>query len=46
LINERSGVLNLGAEGMMLVAAIAGFAVGYATRARSWALLQVPSAAC
>ena len=32
LINERSGVLNLGAEGMMLVAAIAGFAVGYATK--------------
>ncbi|MFL9924282.1 ABC transporter permease [Herbaspirillum lusitanum] len=31
LINERSGVLNLGAEGMMLVAAIAGFAVGYQT---------------
>ncbi|AMO98137.1 branched-chain amino acid transport system / permease component family protein [Collimonas arenae] len=31
LINERAGVLNLGAEGMMLVAAIAGFAVGYAT---------------
>jgi ABC-type uncharacterized transport system permease subunit len=26
LINERAGVLNLGAEGMMLVAAIAGFA--------------------
>ena len=24
LINERAGVLNLGAEGMMLVAAIAG----------------------
>jgi general nucleoside transport system permease protein len=26
LVNERAGVLNLGAEGMMLVAAIAGFA--------------------
>jgi ABC-type uncharacterized transport system permease subunit len=26
LINERAGVVNLGAEGMMLVAAIAGFA--------------------
>ena len=26
LINERAGVLNLGAEGMMLVAALAGFA--------------------
>ncbi|MBB3212541.1 simple sugar transport system permease protein [Herbaspirillum sp. Sphag1AN] len=32
LINERAGVLNLGAEGMMLVSAIAGFAVGYATK--------------
>jgi simple sugar transport system permease protein len=28
LINERAGVLNLGAEGMMLVAAIAGYATG------------------
>jgi simple sugar transport system permease protein len=26
LINERAGIINLGAEGMMLVAAIAGFA--------------------
>lgn len=32
LINERAGVLNLGAEGMMLVSAIAGFAVGYVTK--------------
>jgi general nucleoside transport system permease protein len=31
LINERAGVLNLGAEGMMLVAAVAGFAVAYTT---------------
>jgi simple sugar transport system permease protein len=31
LITERSGVLNLGAEGMMAVGAIAGFAVAHAT---------------
>ena len=31
LINERAGVLNLGAEGMMLVAAVSGFAVSLAT---------------
>lgn len=31
LINERAGVLNLGAEGMMLVAAIAGYAAGVHT---------------
>lgn len=31
LINEKAGVLNLGAEGMMLVAAIAGFAVAFYT---------------
>jgi general nucleoside transport system permease protein len=31
LLNEKSGVLNLGAEGMMLVAAIAGFAASYHT---------------
>jgi simple sugar transport system permease protein len=29
LVNERAGVLNLGAEGMMLVAAVAGFAVAF-----------------
>lgn len=31
LVNERSGVANLGAEGMMLVAAVAGFAVAFHT---------------
>ncbi len=31
LINERAGVLNLGAEGMMLIAAVAGFAAGVET---------------
>jgi len=31
LITERSGVLNLGVEGMMLVGAIAGFATAHAT---------------
>ncbi|MBA3477822.1 MAG: ABC transporter permease [Lautropia sp.] len=29
LVNERSGVLNLGAEGMMLIAAAVGFAAGF-----------------
>ncbi|WP_426990580.1 ABC transporter permease [Cupriavidus sp. 30B13] len=32
LINERAGVLNLGAEGMMLVAAAFGFMAGYQTQ--------------
>jgi simple sugar transport system permease protein len=31
LINERAGILNLGAEGMMLVAAVAGFAAAVHT---------------
>jgi len=31
LINERAGIVNLGAEGVMLVAAIAGFATGVHT---------------
>ncbi|HET7795307.1 MAG TPA: ABC transporter permease [Rhizobacter sp.] len=36
LINERAGIVNLGAEGMMLVAAIAGFAVAIHT-GNEWA---------
>jgi len=32
IIAERGGILNLGVEGMMLVGALAGFAVGYATQ--------------
>jgi ABC-type uncharacterized transport system permease subunit len=35
LINEKVGVLNLGAEGMMLVAAVTGFAVT-ATSGNAW----------
>jgi len=31
LVNERAGVLNLGAEGMMLMSAVAGFAAAYHT---------------
>jgi simple sugar transport system permease protein len=31
LLNEKAGVLNLGAEGVMLVAAVAGFAVAFHT---------------
>ena len=31
LINERAGIVNLGAEGMMLVAAVAGFATAFHT---------------
>ncbi|MYN14871.1 ABC transporter permease [Pusillimonas sp. TS35] len=31
LVNEKSGVINLGSEGMMLMAAVAGFAVGLET---------------
>ena len=31
LLNEKAGILNLGAEGMMLVAAIAGFAAAFYT---------------
>lgn len=39
IINERSGVINLGAEGLMLIAAITGFATAVATKNDSIALL-------
>ncbi len=39
LVNERSGIVNLGAEGMMLVAAIAGFATGVETGSDTLAFL-------
>ena len=39
LVNERSGVLNLGAEGMMLLAAAIGFAVGLHTGSVTLGLL-------
>ncbi len=39
LINERAGVVNLGAEGMMLIAAIAGFATAVHTGSDTLAFL-------
>jgi ABC-type uncharacterized transport system permease subunit len=39
LLNERAGVLNLGAEGLMLVAAIAGFASAVQTGSDTLSLL-------
>ena len=39
LLNERAGVLNLGAEGLMLVAAIAGFATAVHTGSDTLSLL-------
>ena len=44
LINEKSGVLNLGAEGMMLIAAVAGFAVAFHT-GNDWAGFAAGAAA-
>lgn len=45
IINERSGVINLGAEGLMLIAAIAGFAAAIATKNDLLALLAGAAAA-
>lgn len=39
LVNERAGVLNLGAEGMMLIAAAVGFAAGFHSGSVTVALL-------
>lgn len=39
LINEKAGVLNLGAEGIMLVAAIAGFAAAFNTGSDTMAFI-------
>jgi general nucleoside transport system permease protein len=39
LLNERAGVLNLGAEGMMLIAAVAGFATAVSTGSATLGLL-------
>jgi len=45
IINERSGVINLGAEGLMLIAAITGFATALATKNDALALLAGAGAA-
>jgi len=45
LVTERSGVLNLGVEGMMLVGAVTGFIAGYYTTAPRSASSRRPSAA-
>ncbi len=39
LINERSGVVNLGAEGMMLISAMVGFAVAFKTGSATLAFM-------
>jgi general nucleoside transport system permease protein len=39
LINEKSGIVNLGAEGMMLCGALAGFAAVVHTGATAWGFL-------
>ena len=38
LINEKAGVVNLGAEGMMLCAALAGFAPWCTAAVTGWVL--------
>lgn len=45
IVNERSGVINLGAEGLMLVAAVAGFACAVSTSSPVLGLLAGAMAA-
>ncbi|MBL8351644.1 MAG: ABC transporter permease [Burkholderiaceae bacterium] len=45
LINEKAGVLNLGAEGMLLVGAVSGFAVAFHSHSVVLALLGGAAAA-
>ena len=44
LLNEKAGVLNLGAEGMMLVGALAGFGAAFAT-GNDWAAFSAGAVA-
>ena len=44
LINERAGIVNLGAEGMMLVGALAGFGAAYAS-GNDWVAFAAGAAA-
>ncbi len=46
LVAEKSGVLNLGVEGMMAVGAISAFATAYATGSATLAILAGMAAAC
>ena len=43
LITERSGVLNLGVEGMMIIGAISGFALMVITDTVSYTHLTLPT---
>ncbi len=45
IVNERAGVINLGAEGLMLIAAISGFACAVGTHSTALALLAGAAAA-
>ena len=46
LVVEKSGVLNLGVEGMMIVGAIGGFATGVATGSLILAVIAGAAAGC